>query len=348
MSTGPEDDAASSVRRGTAFGAGAYLIWGVVPLYFHLLLPASALEILLHRVVWSLLVCLLAIAFLRDVSWVRPLLASPRRLLRLGVAAVFIAVNWGTYIYGVNSGQVVETALGYFINPLVTVLLGVLLLRERLRRLQWVAVGLGAVAVVVLTVDYGHPPWIALALAGSFATYGLMKKRIGTQLGALAGLTTETALLAPFAVAALVWVEATGRGSFTDQPPGHSLLLASTGIATAIPLLLFAAAARRIPLSTIGLLQFSTPGLQLLTGVFLLGETVPPTRWIGFGIVWAALVVLTVDSLRAARERRTARTEASAIALSSSAARLAAQPPSSLPASPPTSPHPPPRDAVRP
>ncbi|HEX8497103.1 MAG TPA: EamA family transporter RarD [Actinomycetales bacterium] len=318
MSGPPYDEDASSVRRGTAFGAGAYLIWGVFPLYFHLLLPASALEILLHRVVWSLLVCLLAIAVLRDLSWVRPLLASPRRLLRLGVAAVFIAANWGVYIYGVNSGQVVETALGYFINPLVTVLLGVVLLRERLRRLQWAAVGLGAVAVVVLTVDYGHPPWIALALAGSFATYSLMKKRIGTQLGALAGLTTETALLAPFALAALVWVEVTGRGTFSDQPPWHGLLLVSTGIATAVPLLLFAAAARRIPLSTIGLLQFTTPGLQLLTGVFLLGEQVPASRWIGFGIVWAALAVLTIDMLRSAHGRRTAaRDDARAPATSS-------------------------------
>ncbi len=303
MSGTPTDDDAASLRRGTVFGAGAYLIWGVFPLYFHLLLPAGALEILLHRVVWSLLLCVVAVVALRDTGWVRPLLQQPRRLLRLGVAAVVIAVNWGTYIYGVNSGQVVETSLGYFINPLVTVLIGVVLLRERLRRMQWAAVGLGAVAVVVLTVDYGHPPWIALTLASSFATYSLMKKRIGVSLGALGGLTTETALLFPPAVAALVWLEVTGRGSFTDQAPGHGLLLASTGIATAVPLLLFAAAARRVPLTTIGLLQFSTPVLQLLAGVLLLGESVPPTRWIGFGIVWLALLVLTADSLRAARGR---------------------------------------------
>ena len=305
--------AEASVRRGTAFGAGAYLAWGLFPLYFHLLLPAGALEILVHRVVWSLLVCLTVVAILRDVAWVRPLLAAPRRLLRLGVAAVFIALNWGVYIYGVNSGQVVETSLGYFINPLVTVLLGVFLLHERLRRAQWVAVGLGAVAVVVLTIDYGHPPWIALVLAGSFATYGLMKKRIGVDLGALASLTTETALLFPFALAALVWLEVTGRGTMTVAGPAHGLLLASTGVATALPLLLFAASARRVPLTTIGLLQFTTPVLQLLCGVLLLGERVPPSRWIGFSIVWLALLVLSVDTVRSARTRaRTARTSAAA------------------------------------
>ncbi len=300
--------AQASVRRGTAFGAGAYLLWGLFPLYFHLLLPAGALEILVHRVVWSLLLCLLVVAVLRDVAWVRPLLAAPRRLVRLAVAAVFLALNWGVYIYGVNSGQVVETSLGYFINPLVTVLLGVFLLHERLRRLQWVAVALGAVAVVVLTVDYGRPPWIALILAGSFATYGLMKKRIGVDLGALASLTTETTLLFPFALAALVWLEVTGRGTLTGHGAGHGLLLASTGVVTAVPLLLFAAAARRVPLTTIGLLQFTTPVLQLLCGVLLLGEYVPPSRWVGFSVVWLALLVLSVDSVRSAHSRsRTAR-----------------------------------------
>lgn len=291
------------VRRGTVFGGLAYLLWGVFPLYFHALLPAGSIEILVHRVMWSLLVCLIVVAVLRDTSWIRPLLAAPRRIVRLGFAAMFIAVNWGVYIYGVNSGQVVEASLGYFINPLVTVLLGVVLLRERLRRLQWVAVGLGAVAVVVLTVDYGHVPVIALLLAGSFATYGLLKKRIGVDLGALAGLTAETALLFPFAVAALVWLEVTGRGTMGDQPPWHGLLLASTGIATAVPLLMFAAAARRVPLTTIGLLQFTTPVLQLLCGVLLLGEHVPPSRWVGFSIVWLALGVLTLDQVRAARAR---------------------------------------------
>lgn len=293
----------SQEHRGTLYGALAYLLWGLFPLYFTALRPAGALEILVHRVVWSLVICLVAVAVLADTTWVRPLLAAPRRLLRLGVAAAFIALNWGVYIYGVNSGQVVEAALGYFISPLVTVLIGVLLLRERLRPLQWVAVALGAVAVVVLTIDYGRLPWIALALAGSFATYGLLKKRIGISLGALASLTTETALLFPFAAGALVWLEVTGRGTVTIQPPWHGLLLASAGIATTVPLLLFAAAARRVPLTTIGLLQFTTPVLQLLLGVLVLGERVPLSRWVGFSIVWLALVALSADQLRAATGR---------------------------------------------
>ena len=200
-----------------------------------------------------------------------------------------------------NSGRAVEAALGYFINPLVTVLLGVVVLREHLRRLQWAAVALGAVAVVVLTVGYGHLPWIALALALSFATYGLLKKHVGANVGAIASLTTETAVLFPLAAATLVWLEVTGRGTFTEQAPGHGLLLATTGIVTVVPLLLFAAGARRVPLVTMGLLQFITPVLQLLCAVLFLGETVPPSRWVGFAIVWAALVVLTVDAVRSSR-----------------------------------------------
>jgi chloramphenicol-sensitive protein RarD len=265
-------------------------------------------EVLVHRVVWSLLVCLLAVAVLRDTGWVRPLLRAPRSLLILTVAAVVIALNWGVYVYAVNSGHVVEAALGYFINPLVTVLAGVVLLHERLRRLQWAAVGLGLLAVVVLTVNYGRPPWIALVLAVSFATYGLMKNKVGVGLGALGSLTSETLLLTPFALAALVWLEVSGQGTFTTQPPGHALLLVSTGVATAGPLLLFAAAARRVPLTTIGLLQFMTPVLQLLCGVLLLGESVPPSRWVGFGMVWLALVLLSWDSLRTARRRARTRT----------------------------------------
>jgi chloramphenicol-sensitive protein RarD len=297
-------EAAHEIRKGTLYGTVAYLIWGAFPLYFRALEPANAVEILVHRVVWSLLVCLLLLAATRQVSWVRPLLRSPRQLVLLTIAAAAIALNWGVYIYAVNSGHVVEAALGYFINPLVTVLVGVVLLRERLTRAQWAAVGLGAVAVGVLTAGYGRPPWIALVLAATFATYGLMKKRVGVGIGAVASLTTETALLFPFAAATLVWLEVTGHGTMTTQPPWHGVLLTSTGIATAVPLLLFAASARRVPLVTIGLLQFITPVLQLLVGVVLLGESVPLTRWIGFAIVWAALAVLMVDLLHSARRRR--------------------------------------------
>jgi chloramphenicol-sensitive protein RarD len=295
----------TEAERGTAFGALAFFLWGSFPLYFRALEPASAGEILFHRVLWSLLVCLVLLGLTGNLRAFGLVLRTPLLLAKLTLAAVLIAVNWGVYIYAVNAGNVVEASLGYFINPLLTVLLGVLVLRERLRALQWVAVGVGFVAVIVLTVDYGHPPWIALVLAASFGTYGLVKNKVGGQVEALPSLTTETAVLAPFALAALIWLEVTGRGSLGHEPPWHALLLASTGIATTIPLVLFAAGARRAPLSTMGLLQFITPVLQLLAGVLLLGEHVPGPRWIGFALVWAALVLLSIDSLRTARQTRT-------------------------------------------
>jgi chloramphenicol-sensitive protein RarD len=310
-STAELDPAAASAdeqaRLGTAFGALAFFLWGSFPLYFRALEPASAFEILLHRIVWALVVCLLAVVLTRRLGLLRDVLRTGRLLAALSLAAVLIAVNWGVYIAAVNSGHVVEAALGYFINPLVTVIVGVVVLHERLRRLQWTAVAVGAVAVVVLTVDYGRPPWIALVLAASFASYGLVKKQVGPQVTALASLTTETMVLAPFAVAALVWLELTGRGSFAHAPPWHGLLLASTGVATTVPLVLFAAGSRRVPLSTMGLLQFITPVLQLLVGVLLLDEHVPGARWVGFGLVWVALVLLSVDSVRETRARTRAR-----------------------------------------
>jgi chloramphenicol-sensitive protein RarD len=301
-----------SSRSGVALGLAAYLLWGVFPLYFPLLAPAGAVEVLLHRVLWSLVVCAVVLTVLqarRRSAWA-PVLAlarSPRTLALLAVAALVIAVNWGVYIYATTTGHVIEASLGYFVNPLVTVALAVLLLGERLRRLQWAAVGVGLLAVVVLTVDYGHPPWIALVLAVSFGTYGLAKKKLGGTggqgLSALTSLTAETVLLAPLALVALVVVEATGRGSFTADAPWHPLLLASTGVVTAVPLLLFAAAARRVPLTTTGLLQYVTPVLQLALGVLVLGERMPASRWAGFALVWVALVLLTVDMLRAAGSR---------------------------------------------
>jgi chloramphenicol-sensitive protein RarD len=303
VSRGPVDQA----RLGTAFGALAFFVWGSFPLYFRALEPAGAFEILLHRIVWSLLVCLLALVVTQRLGLLGDVLRSGRLLAALSLAAALIAVNWGVYIAAANSGHVVEAALGYFINPLVTVVVGVVVLHERLRRLQWAAVALGAIAVVVLTVDYGRPPWIALVLAVSFAGYGLVKKQVGPRVTALASLTTETLVLAPFAAAALAWLEVTGRGSFAHDAPWHGLLLSSTGIATTIPLVLFAAGSRRVPLSTMGLLQFITPVLQLLVGVLLLDEHVPGARWAGFGLVWVALVLLSVDSVREARERARAR-----------------------------------------
>jgi len=296
----------SEGRRGVGFGFAAYFLWGVFPLYFRALDASGAVEILLHRILWSLVILAVVVGAARATrADLRAVLRRPRLVGVLAAAALALSLNWGIYIYAVNSGQVVEAALGYFINPLVTVALGVVVLRERLRPAQWAAVGIGALAVAVLTADYGRPPWIALALACSFGCYGLVKNRVGGSVGALSGLTTETLVLGPVALAALAWYEATGRGTFTVDAPWQALLLVSSGLVTVGPLLLFAAAARRVPLTTMGLLQYLTPMLQLLCGVLLLGEYVPPARWAGFGLVWLALVVLTADSLRTAH--RTAR-----------------------------------------
>jgi chloramphenicol-sensitive protein RarD len=298
--TGHEQD----VRRGTIYGAAAYALWGTFPLYFHLLAPAGGWEILAHRILWTLVVCLVVLSVRRDFGWCRSVFGNPRMLGAVTVAGLLIAANWVIYVSAVVAHHVTEAALGYFLNPIVTVAIGVVVLRERLRPLQWLAVAIGFAAGVYLTIDFGRPPWIAVSLAFSFALYGLMKKRVGTSLGALHSLSSETAVLFPVAVAVLVWVAVRGETTFTMDSPAHPLLLASAGLVTAAPLLLFAAAARRVPLVTIGLLQFITPILQLLCGVLLLGETMSASRWIGFGIVWTALLVLTVDSIRSGRTRR--------------------------------------------
>jgi chloramphenicol-sensitive protein RarD len=286
-------------RLGLLSGLSAYGLWGLFPLYFPLLEPAGGLEIVAHRVLWSVVFVGLLLTVRRNWSQVRALISDPRRLLILAAAAVLIAVNWLVFVYGVNSGQVVETSLGYFINPLVSVLLGVVVFSERLRPLQWCAVGIAAVAVAVLTVDYGHPPWIALALAASFGLYGVMKKLVRVE--AAPGLFVETLIVAVPAAVVLGVLHAHGHGTFGNAGPANALLLVSCGIATAIPLLLFAAAARRIPLSTVGLLQYLTPLMQLAIGVFVYDEPMPPARLAGFVIVWVALAVFTADSLRHAR-----------------------------------------------
>jgi chloramphenicol-sensitive protein RarD len=286
-------------RLGTVAGLAAYGLWGVFPLYFPLLEPAGGMEIVAHRIVWSLLFVALLLTVLRRWPLVRAAVTDRRTMLVLAGASVLIAGNWLVFVHGVNSGHVVETSLGYFINPLVSVLLGVVVLGERLRRLQWVAVGLAALAVVVLTVDHGRPPWIALALAATFGSYGLLKKLVRVE--AAPGLFLETAVLVVPATVFLGVLQATGQGTAGSAGTGHLLLLASSGIATAVPLLLFAAAAHRIPLSTVGLLQYLTPLMQLALGVFVFHEPMPPARLAGFAIVWAALLVFTVDSLRSAR-----------------------------------------------
>jgi chloramphenicol-sensitive protein RarD len=287
-----------------AYGFAAYLLWGLFPLYWPLLEPASPVEILAHRIVWCLVFVAVLLAVTRQWAWIRPLLRDRTSLARLTLAAVLIAGNWALYIWGVNNEHVVETSLGYFINPVVTVLIGVLVLHERLRPVQWAAIGLGGIAVVVLTVDYGRPPWIALGLAFSFATYGLLKKQVGSRVGAVQSLAVETAVLFLPAVGFLLVLAVEGTGQLGPSGPGHGLLLASAGVVTAVPLLFFAAAASRVALSTLGLMQYLTPVLQLLTGVLVYHEPMPASRLVGFVLVWAALAVLTVDGLRNHRKTR--------------------------------------------
>ncbi|WP_295698419.1 EamA family transporter RarD [Lapillicoccus sp.] len=289
-------------RRGALYGFAAYLAWGAFPLYFHALIPATALEILAHRIVWTFVLCLAILMVRRDLAWLRPLARRRRLVAGISVAAVLVAINWVVYVEAVVSGNVTEAALGYFLNPIVTVALGVFVLGEKLRPLQWVAVGVGLLAGVYLSVAGGRVPWIALILAFSFAGYGLAKKRLGETLPALHSLTAETVVLSPIALGVIVWLGVTGQQTFTQGPPLHPALIILGGAITAGPLILFAAAARRVPLVTIGLLQFITPVLQLLCGVLLLGEHMSTERWIGFGIVWLALLLLSVDSL-AARPR---------------------------------------------
>ncbi|MGB3440776.1 MAG: EamA family transporter RarD [Actinophytocola sp.] len=299
---GQRTDADAEHRRGIAFGVTAYGLWGLFPLYWSLLAAAGALETLAHRMIWSLVVVAGLLLWTRRFGSYLAVLRNRRQLLLLAAAAVLISANWGAYIWGVTHGHVVETALGYFIGPLVSVLLGVVLLKERLRRAQWIAVGLGLVAVVVLAVGYGEMPWIALVLAFSFATYGLVKKL--ANVGAVESMAVETSVTLLPAVAYVVALEASGSGTFATLGAGHMLLLIGGGFVTMVPLLAFAAAAVRIPLSVIGLLQYMTPSMQFAFGVLVFGEQMPPERWLGFGIVWLALAVLTFDGLR----RRTPKT----------------------------------------
>ncbi|MDX6199811.1 MAG: chloramphenicol-sensitive protein RarD [Actinomycetota bacterium] len=285
----------SESRRGAAFGATAYLLWGIFPLYFPLLDPAGAVEVLAHRVVWSLVVVALLVQVTRRWPAVRAVVADRGRLARLTAAAAFLAVNWGVYIYGVTTDRVVETSLGYFINPLVTVMLGVLVLRERLRPLQWVALGIAAVAVLFLAIQAGRLPWIALVLAVSFGTYGLLKKT--SRVGALEGLTVETAVLMPLALAYIAGIQVSGAATLTSHGAGHAALLVLTGVITAVPLLFFGAAASRVPLTTLGLLQYLAPTMQFLLGVLFFREEMGMARLLGFCLVWTALVLFTVDLL---------------------------------------------------
>lgn len=274
------------------------MIWGAFPLYWPLLQPANPLEIVSHRAVWSLFFCLIALGLSKQLKSTYALLKNPRVFIRLLLAAALISVNWIVYIWGVNNGHVVECALGYYINPLIIISFGVIMLREKMRKLQWTAVGFGALGVIVLTIDYGRLPWIALALAVSWGSYGLVKKQLN--LGALEGLAIETLLSLPFYGGYLIYIGLNGTGQLGSSA-GLSILLIGAGIVTAIPLLLFNGSTTRLPFTIIGLLQYITPTLQFSIGVWVRHEAMPTARWIGFLIIWAALVTLAIDLLKSSR-----------------------------------------------
>ncbi len=286
-------------RRGLWYGAAAYLMWGLFPLYWTLLEPSGALEILDHRIVWSLVFTAVLLGARRQWPALRAALRSGRAALILTAAAMLISINWATYIYGVNSGHVVETSLGYFINPLVSVALGVLVFRERLRPVQWAAVAIAVVAVAVLTVDYGRPPYIALTLAFTFAFYGLLKKIV--RVGPVEGLAIESGVLTVPALAMLGYFAVQGDLTFGTVSPLHTVLLMLAGVVTAVPLLAFATGARMIPLSTMGLLQFIAPVMQFALGLLVFSEPMPAGRLVGFALVWLALTLFTIDLRRRRR-----------------------------------------------
>lgn len=289
---------------GSVYAFTAYFLWGFLPLYFLLLAPTGPFELVAWRIVLSLAFCALLLTVMRGWGRLAAIMRQPRLLVWTGVAGALIYVNWQVYILATLSGHVIEASLGYFMNPIVTVVLGVVVLRERLRATQWIAVGIAAVAVGVIVVGYGAFPWIALSLAFSFGIYGLVKKRLGPAVDAVSGLTLETLWLLPVAAVVLVVVGTTTGLTMGAAGPWHALLLSLAGVITAVPLLLFAAGARRVPLTVIGLLQFVAPILQFIIGAWILGEPMPLERWIGFGLVWLALIVLTIDSLLFSRRGR--------------------------------------------
>lgn len=290
---------------GLAFAISSYVLWGILPVYFILLDPTGPVEIVAWRIVLSLAFCLLLLAIVRGWRRVSVILRDRRSMAWLLLAGLLVTTNWSIFVFAVVTGHVVEAALGYFINPIVTVLLGVLL-RERLRPLQWVAIGVSAIAVVVLAIGYGAFPWIAVLLALSFGFYGLVKNRVGGRVDAISGLAIETAYVTPLAIVALIWIGATTGITLGQHGTWHTITLLCAGAVTAVPLLLFAAGARRLPLTYVGLTQYLAPVLQLLTGVVILHEPMPPARWIGFAIVWCALILLTIDMIvQTARRRRT-------------------------------------------
>ncbi|AWT54109.1 EamA family transporter RarD [Mycolicibacterium smegmatis] len=283
-----------SNRTGVLYGAGAYIWWGLCPGFFLLLLPAGPLEVVAHRIVWSTVFLMLVLAFARRLGDLRRL--SLRTWLQLLAASALISINWGTYIFAVTSGHVVDAALGYFINPLVSVALGVIIFRERINRWQAVSLALAVIAVAVLTVEVGEPPYIAVVLAVSFGVYGLVKKVV--QADPRVSVAVETLLALPVAGGYVIVLEVLGRGHFIAESPWHPVLMVLSGVVTAVPLLLFAAAAQRLTMVMMGLLFYLNPALQMLWGVFIGHEPMPVGRWIGFALIWTALAVMTIGTLR--------------------------------------------------
>ncbi|NVN50865.1 EamA family transporter RarD [Mycolicibacterium hippocampi] len=295
------------MRSGLLFGVGAYGMWGLFPAFFPLLKPAGAVEVLAHRIIWSFLLMLVVVAAVRRFGDLKAI--SGRVWLLLTAAAALISVNWVIYVYAVNNGHVVDAALGYFINPLVSIALGLLIFREKLNAWQLVALLIAVSAVVVLTVNVGSPPVIGLGLALSFGLYGAVKKLVPTDPRVSVGI--EAAIAAPFALAYVGFLQVTGEGTFTGHGIGHVVLMVLAGVLTALPLLLFAAAAQRLAMVSLGLLFYMTPAMQLTWGVLVGHEPMPPARWLGFGLIWLALGVFTVDAVRRARVGR--RTEPSTV-----------------------------------
>jgi chloramphenicol-sensitive protein RarD len=292
------------VRSGLLFGVGAYGMWGIFPAFFPLLKPAGAVEVLAHRIIWSFVLMVVVVVAVRRLGDLRTI--SRRVWWLLAAAAALISMNWLIYVYAVNNGHVVDAALGYFINPLVSIALGVVIFRERLNRWQISALAIAVVAVVVLTVNVGSPPLVGLGLAVTFGLYGAVKKLVPTDPRVSVGV--EAGLATPFSLAYVIAIQITGHATFTDHGPRHMLLMVLSGLLTAVPLLLFAAAAQRLRMVTLGLLFYLTPVMQLSWGVLVGHEPMPPARWLGFGLIWLALLVFTVDAVRGARaDRRAAR-----------------------------------------
>ncbi|GAA1944455.1 EamA family transporter RarD [Microbacterium deminutum] len=303
-SIAPSGDPARERLLGGVYAFTAYLMWGILPLYFLALAPTGPWELVAWRILLSLAFCVILLTVMRGWGRLARIMRQKRLLALTAFAGALIYVNWQIYILATLTGHVIETSLGYFINPIVTVLLGVLVLRERLRLTQWIALGLAALAVLVIVIGYGAFPWIALSLAGSFGIYGLVKKKLGPSVDAVSGLTLESLWLAPVATVLLIVVADTSGLTIGASGAGHAALLGLAGVITATPLLLFAAGSRRVPLTVMGMLQFVAPILQFVIGVWVLGESMSLERWIGFALVWVALVVLTVDSVVSARRAR--------------------------------------------